>query len=112
MDKDNQDLFEKLSLTDLPQVRKDQILAQLDELVQSRVALALSEKMTEEQSTELDNMVDNGTPDQFLEKIKQYVPDYDQMVAKIAEDTISELANNKDAVLAEVERLQAQDSTS
>lgn len=109
MNDTTQDLFEKLSLTDLPQSRKDEILAQLDQLVEARVALAVSEKMDEQANERLDSLVDSGTPEQLLEFVKQQIPDYDAMVAKIAEDTISELANNKDAVLAEVDRLRSEE---
>lgn len=99
------DLFSKLSLQDLAEDKKNELLLQLDQLVEARVALAISEKLGEEVNKQLDDLVDNGTPDQALELIKQHIPDYDAMVGKIAEDTIDELANNKDAVLTEVDRL-------
>jgi hypothetical protein len=110
MNDTTKDLFEKLSLTDLPQSRKDEVLAQLDQLVETRVALAVSEKLDEEANDKLDSLVDDGTPEQLLEFVKQQIPEYDNMVAKIAEDTINELANNKDAVLAEVDRLRTKES--
>ena len=99
------DLLKKLSLSDLAEDKKNEILQQLDELVETRVALAISEKLSEEANTQLDNMVETSGPEQILNFIKQHIPDYDEMVGKIAEDTIDELANNKDAVLAEVGRL-------
>lgn len=99
------DLFSKLSLQGLAEDKKNELLLQLDQLVEARVALAISEKLSEEANKQLDDLVDTGTPDQALELIKQHIPDYDEMVGKIAEDTINELANNKDAVLAEVDRL-------
>jgi len=107
---DTKDLFEKLSLTDLPQSRKDEILQQLDQLVETRVALAVSERLDEEANDKVDDLVDNGTPEQLLDFVKQQIPDYEAMVAKIAEDTINELANNKDAVLAEVDRLRSEEA--
>ncbi len=107
----NQELFTKLSLTGLSDVRKDELLLQLDQLVEARVALAVSEKMTPEANHHLDSLVDNGTPEQLLDFVKLQIPDYDAMVAKIAEDTINELANNKDAVLAEVERLRSEETS-
>jgi ATP-dependent Lon protease len=107
----NQELFSKLSLTNLSQARKDELLLQLDELVEARVALAVSEKMSHEANEKLDDLVDNGTPEQLLDFVKLQIPDYDAMVAKIAEDTINELANNKDAVLAEVERLRSEETS-
>ncbi len=106
----NQDVLEKLSLNDLPEARKNEILAQLDQLVEAQVALAISEKLDEATQQKLDDLVDNGTPEQVLEVIKQNIPDYDAMVTKIAENTINELANNKDAVLAEVERMRTEEA--
>ncbi len=106
----NQELFAKLSLSGLSQAQKDELLLQLDQLVEARVALAVSEKMTPEANHHLDSLVDSGTPEQLLDFVKLQIPDYDAMVGKIAEDTINELANNKDAVLAEVDRLRSEDT--
>lgn len=99
------DLFSKLSLQGLSEEKKNELLLQLDELVEARVALAISEKLSEEANKQLDDLVDHGTPEQALELIKQHIPEYDDMVNKIAQDSVDELVNNKDAVLAEVERL-------
>ncbi len=102
------DMFTRLSLQNLSDDQKSELAQQLDQLVEARVALAVTEKLSDEVNSQLDNLVDNGTPDQALELIKQHIPDYDQMVAKIAQDTLDELVNNKDAVLAEVDRLRAE----
>lgn len=100
-----QDLFAKLSLTDLSEDKKRELAQQLDQLIQARVALAISEKLSEEANAKLEDIVDNGTPEQALELIEQNIPDYNDMVGRIAQSTLDELVNNKDAVLAEVERL-------
>ena len=99
------DVFARLSLQDLSEEKRSELAQQLDQLVEARVALAISEKLSEEVNQQLDNLVDNGTPDQALELIKRHIPEYDDMVNKIAQDSVDELVNNKDAVLAEVDRL-------
>lgn len=99
------DVFARLSLQDLSEEKKSELAQQLDQLVEARVALAISEKLSEEVNQQLDDLVDHGTPEQALELIKQHIPEYDDMVNKIAQDSVDELVNNKDAVLAEVERL-------
>ena len=104
-DQPETDIFARLSLQGLSEEKKSELAQQLDQLVEARVALAISEKLSEEVNRQLDDLVDNGTPDQALELIKQHIPEYDDMVNKIAQDSVDELVNNKDAVLAEVERL-------
>jgi hypothetical protein len=102
------DLFSQLSLQGLSEDKKNELLLQFDQLVEARVALAISEKLSEEANNQLDGLVESGTPEQVLELIKQHIPDYDELVNKIAQDSLDELVNNKVAVLAEVERLRGE----
>ncbi len=75
----NQDLFEKLGMTNLSHEEKAKMSEDLGEVIMGRVATRMEAILTPEQAEEFEVLLQKDEATAF-ERLKQFVPNYDEIV--------------------------------
>ena len=85
-------LISDLGLSDLPADKKDQMLMKMTEVVLKRIFLETMEKLTDQDQDKYVKMVDEASdPEQLEEFIKDKISNYEDMVARIVADFVTEM---------------------
>ena len=84
---------------------QDDLLQQLADTVWTRLLQKISERLSEEDMTELEKLIEAGQDDEVESYIISKIDNYDTWSAKIEEDTINELENNRLAMDEQVDAM-------
>ncbi len=85
-------LIDDLGLADLPADKKDQLLMKMTEVVLKRIFLETMEKLTDKDQDEYAKMIDeNAEPAQLEGFLQSKIAGYEEMVAKIVADFLTEM---------------------
>jgi hypothetical protein len=95
------DIFTRLGMASATDEQKQQLAEQLADLTMTRVLSKVSDQITEEQMTELEQLIDAGG-DQVDDRLRQLVPNYDELIATTAKEVGDQLVADQQAVLAKV----------
>lgn len=95
------DIFTRLGMASATDEQKQQLAEQLADLTMTRVLSKVSDQITEEQMTELEQLIDAGG-DQVDDRLRQLVPNYDELIAATAKEVGDQLVADQQAVLAKV----------
>ena len=95
------DIFTRLGMASATDEQKQQLAEQLADLTMTRVLSKVSDQITEEQMNELERLVDAGG-DQVDDRLRQLVPNYDELIASTAQEVGDQLVADQQAVLAKV----------
>lgn len=101
-------IITKLGIQSVDEKTQQETLQQLADAVRTRIMFKISEKLTDENLDELNAIIDsNKSDDQKGQEVDAYIAshieNYDAWAAQIEEDTINEIANNREAILDEVQ---------
>ncbi len=97
-----EEILTKLQLQNNPREQQDERLKQLADTVQTRIFEKISAMLTEDDLVQLEKLLDAGNDTAIEDFLIAKVPDYNNWVAKVEEDTINELAGNIEAIDADV----------
>lgn len=95
----------KLGAQDMDKAVQDDLLQQLADTVWTRLLQKISERLSEEDMTELEKLIDAGKDDEVESYIISKIDNYDAWSAQIEEDTINELENNRLAMDEQVDAM-------
>lgn len=95
------DIFTRLGMASATDEQKQQLAEQLADLTMTRVLSKVSDQITEEQMNELERLIDTGG-DQVDDRLRQLVPNYDELIASTAQEVGDQLVADQQAVLAKV----------
>ncbi|HMS91954.1 MAG TPA: hypothetical protein PJ993_00150 [Candidatus Saccharibacteria bacterium] len=95
----------KLGAQDMDKAVQDDLLQQLADTVWTRLLQKISERLSEEDMTELEKLIEAGQDDEVESYIISKIDNYDTWSAKIEEDTINELENNRLAMDEQVDAM-------
>ncbi len=95
------DIFTRLGMASATDEQKQQLAEQLADLTMTRVLSKISDQITEEQMNELERLIDAGG-DQVDDRLRQLVPNYDELIASTAQEVGDQLVADQQAVLAKV----------
>ncbi len=95
------DIFTRLGMASATDEQKQQLAEQLADLTMTRVLSKVSDQITEEQMNELERLIDAGG-DQVDGRLRQLVPNYDELIASTAQEVGDQLVADQQAVLAKV----------
>ena len=95
----------KLGAQDMDKAGQDDLLQQLADTVWTRLLQKISERLSEEDMTELEKLIEAGQDDEVESYIISKIDNYDTWSAKIEEDTINELENNRLAMDEQVDAM-------
>ncbi len=95
------DIFTRLGMASATDEQKQQLAEQLADLTMTRVLSKVSDQITEEQMNELERLIDAGG-DQVDDRLRQLVPNYDELIASTAQEVGDQLVADQQAVLAKV----------
>ncbi len=99
-------IIQKLGIENLPPDEQELQLQQLADTVLTRIIQKITEMLTEEDLNKLSALIDAGQDEEVEAFIRSKVDNYDEWNAKIELDTINELENNRNAILAEAQAMQ------
>lgn len=94
------EVFDQLGLKDLDDTQKQHITKILTELIQSRLSNRLAEFMSEDDMTQLDNLVQQNDVDGVETFVRSKIPGYDELVREVSNQTIEQLAAQKAEVMS------------
>lgn len=95
----------KMGAQDMDKAVQDDLLQQLADTVWTRLLQKISERLSEEDMTELEKLIDAGKDDEVESYIISKIDNYDAWSAQIEEDTINELENNRLAMDEQVDAM-------
>ncbi len=99
-------IIQKLGIENLPPDEQELQLQQLADTVSTRIMQKITEKLSDDDIDKLTSLIDAGQDAEAEEFIKSKVDNYDEWNAKIELETINELENNRNAILAESDAIQ------
>lgn len=94
-------LLRDFGLTEMPEDRKNKMLAKIAETVHNRVSLKMSQMLSESEKQQLDHLVDGGDEQGILTYLSQRFPNYPVMV----QDEIEKLKGEMNQQSADVRHL-------
>lgn len=95
------DIFTRLGMASATDEQKQQLADQLADLTMTRVLSKVSDQISEEQMTELERLIDAGG-DQVDDRLRQLIPNYDELIAVTAREVGDKLVADQQAVLAKM----------
>jgi hypothetical protein len=98
-----EEIIKKIGAQDFDRVTQDKLLQQLADTVQTRLLEKINEKLSEEDMTHLEKLIDSGNDKEVENYIVSKIDNYDSWSAQIEEDTINELENNRLAMDEQVD---------
>lgn len=75
-----QQLVDEMGLSGLDTQQREQLIASLGDLMETRVSEVLANRMDDAQFAEFEKLVQAGDPNAVLNYIRMVVPDYDQIL--------------------------------
>jgi hypothetical protein len=78
-------IIEELGLQDLPQEKKDELLAKIGEVAMKRIYLETMESLEKPDQEKMVEMMDKD-PDGVEAFLKEKIPNYDDFVKKVVDD--------------------------
>lgn len=98
MDQDDkiiQKLMDELGLSNLPEDKKEELVAKMGEVILKRMFVATTDRLNPEDRESYGEMLDKGaTPEKIEEFLREKIPDYEQAMEKVAVDFRNEMINN------------------
>lgn len=98
MDQDNkimQKLMDELGLSNLPEDKKEELVAKMGEVILKRMFVAATDRLNPEDRESYGEMLDKGAaPEKIEEFLREKIPDYEQAMEKVAVDFRNEMINN------------------
>lgn len=91
----NQDLLSRLNLQGLDEQARNQLINNVAQLIQTRFSLRLTEKLSDDQLKQLDEMTGQGKVEEAEARVRSMVPNYDELLSLVTEEVIGELAESK-----------------
>lgn len=76
-------LFDELKLDEIPDDAKFAVLAKLADVVYLRFVNSLTEKLTDEDTDKLEDMLARNSIDEFEKFLNERVPDHQEILAQI-----------------------------
>ena len=98
-----EEIIKKIGAQDFDRATQDKLLQQLADTVQTRLLEKINEKLSEEDMTHLEKLIDAGKDKEVENYIVSKIDNYDSWSAQIEEDTINELENNRLAIDEQVD---------
>jgi hypothetical protein len=85
-------LISDLGLENLPEEKKEELIAKMTEVVLKRIFIETVEKLSEKDQGEYAKMIEEKAAPEEMEKfLLEKIPDYDAMVKKIVDDFKEEM---------------------
>ncbi len=89
-------LVEDLGMNDLPQDKKDELLAKISEAFLGRIFVEVMEKIGEDGRDEYEKLMEKNPEPQEVDKFfASKIENYDGFVTKVAQDFKEELTNDQ-----------------
>jgi hypothetical protein len=98
-----EEIIKKIGAQDFDRATQDKLLQQLADTVQTRLLEKINEKLSEEDMTHLEKLIDAGNDKEVENYIVSKIDNYNSWSAQIEEDTINELENNRLAMDEQVD---------
>ena len=98
-----EEIIKKLGAQDFDKSTQDKLLQQLADTVQTRLLEKINEKLSEEDMTHLEKLIEAGKDQEVESYIISKIDNYDSWSAQIEQDTIDELENNRLAMDEQVD---------
>ncbi len=98
-----EEIIKKIGAQDFDRATQDKLLQQLADTVQTRLLEKINEKLSEEDMTHLEKLIEAGNDKEVENYIVTKIDNYDSWSAQIEEDTINELENNRLAMDEQVD---------
>lgn len=95
----------KMGAQDMDKAVQDDLLQQLADTVWTRLLQKITERLSEEDMTQLEKLIESGNDDEVENYIISRIDNYDAWSAQIEEDTINELENNRLAMDEQVDAM-------
>jgi len=88
----NASFFDDLGLGNLPEEKREELIAKMTEVVLKRIFIETVEKLNEKGQEEYAKLIENkATPEEVEKFLLERIPDYDAMVKKIVDDFKEEM---------------------
>ena len=98
-----EEIIKKIGAQDFDRATQDKLLQQLADTVQTRLLEKINEKLSEEDMTHLEKLIEAGKDKEVESYIISKIDNYDSWSAQIEQDTIDELENNRLAIDEQVD---------
>lgn len=94
-DKIIQKLMDELRLSNLPEDKKEELVAKMGEVILKRMFVATMDGLDSADRESYGEMLDKGAAPEEIEKfLREKIPDYEQAMEKVAVDFRNEMINN------------------
>lgn len=88
----NASLIDELGLSNLPDDKKEELVAKMTEVVLKRILIETVEKLDEKGQEEYAKLIETkATPEELEKFLLERIPDYDMMIKKIVDDFKEEM---------------------
>ncbi len=99
------DIFTRLGMASASETDKQQLAEQLADLTMVRVMAKVSQQVGPAAMAEIDQLVESNQSDQVDARLRQLVPDFDQLVEVTAREAADQLVADQQAVLAQARQM-------
>lgn len=101
-------IIDKLGIQDVDPEVQDEILQNLANSVTNRILLSVSEQLPEKDLMEVTILLEDGKEEEAEKMLNSKIHDFDGFKARIEQETIDELAANRQAINDQIDSIKSE----